>query len=414
MKASSWRRGARAPVALLVAVVLGWGVVLGGEGPGAGLVGFEKQTLETQYYCDGLDVGDFNRDGHTDIVAGPYWYEGPGFDRRHEIYAPTPFEPAKEQSNSMFSYVHDFDGDGWPDVLVLGRIHLHPARWYENPRGEEGPWKEHFVFERVRGEAPPFVDIDGDGAPELICHWEGRWGWIAPERGRPTERWKFHPVTEPGEYNQFYHGTGVGDVDGDGRLDLILNDGWWGQPSGGSSGEPWTPHAFRFAKRGGAQMLTQDVDGDGDRDVVTSLDAHGWGLAWFEQVREEGRIALRPHSIMGDRSEEARYGAAFSQPHALALGDIDGDGLADLVTGKRRWAHGPSGDVEPDGEPVVYWFRLVRVPGGAVRYEPHRIDGSSGVGTQIVVADVNGDGATDVLTASKLGTFVFRNRRGGR
>src|SRR5437764_1419758 len=82
---------------------------------------------------------------------------------------------------------------------------------------------------QVPGESPPFVDIDGDGKPELIAHWEGRWGRIAPDWAHPTAPWAFHPITEPGDYPQFYHGTGVGDVNGDGRPDLILNDGWWEQ-----------------------------------------------------------------------------------------------------------------------------------------------------------------------------------------
>jgi hypothetical protein len=404
---------ARRPwLGVLPAVAAGVCAALVAREPAAPPVTFTKRTLTAGYFCDGLAVGDFNRDGKPDVVAGPYWYEGPDFTRRHEIYPPVPFAPEKGQSDSMLSFVYDFNGDGWPDVLVLGRVHLHAAYWYENPRGREGPWTKHFVFERVRGESPAFVDIDGDGKPELVCHWQGRWGWLAPDWAEPTKPWAFHPVSERGEYDQFYHGTGVGDLNGDSRPDLVVNEGWWEQPPPAEAGKPWPWHPFRFGARGGAQMLIYDVNGDGLNDVITSIDAHGWGLAWFEQVREGGRITFRKHVIMGDRSEEPRYGVAFSQPHALALADIDGDGLMDVVTGKRRWAHGPTGDVEPGADPVVYWFRLVR-ESGQVRFEPHRIDASSGVGVQIAVADVNGDGAPDVLTASKLGTFLFLSHKAG-
>jgi hypothetical protein len=158
-------------------------------------------------------------------------------------------------------------------------------------------------------------------------------------------------------------------------------------------------------------MFAYDVDGDGDQDVISSLQAHLWGLAWFEQVtKTDGSINFREHRIMGDRSEEKKFGVAFSQPHALELADIDGDGLKDIVCGKRRWAHGPTGDVEPDAAPVVYWFQLTRSANGEVKFVPHLIDDRSGVGVQIVIKDVNGDHRPDVLTASKLGSFVFLNR----
>jgi hypothetical protein len=107
---------------------------------------------------------------------------------------------------------------------------------------------------------------------------------------------------------------------------------------------------------------------------------------------------------------EDSLGVAFTQPHALDLADIDGDGLNDIVTGKRRWAHGPEGDIEPGAAPVVYWFQLQRDDDGEPRYVPHLIDDNSGVGVQILAEDINQDGRTDVLTASKLGTFVFINR----
>ncbi|WP_437202795.1 FG-GAP repeat domain-containing protein [Planctomicrobium sp. SH664] len=380
---------------------------------------FEKLTLTDRYYCDGIAAGDINRDGDIDIVAGPFWYAGPDFKASHEIYPPVPLPPEKSPSDSMFSFVYDFDGDGWLDVLVLGRIHFHVAYWYQNPGKEEGPWRKHRVFERVRGESPEFADIDGDGKPELLCHWEGQWGWLAPDWSQPTAPWAFHAVGEQRDWNQFYHGEGIGDVNGDGRMDIVLNDGWYEQPPPGTAGL-WKFHEGQLASKGGAQILLDDVDGDGDIDLISSLHAHAWGLAWFEQLAadaadQEGairigdRLFLR-HLLMGDRSEEAHYGVAFSQPHALALADLDGDGRNDFVTGKRMWAHGPYKDEEPMAPPVLYWFRSQSDGQGSTRFVPYQIDDQSGVGTQLTVVDVNKDGRPDILTVSKLGTFVFLNR----
>lgn len=370
-------------------------------------VRFQKITLTDKYYCDGIQAADINRDGHTDVVAGPFWYEGPEFTAAHEFYPAVPLVPERSPSNSMFSFVHDFSGDGWPDILVLGRVHLHPATWYENPGTDGGGlWKKHFAFERVRGESPALVDLDGDGRPQVICHWDGRWGWIEPDWSQPRRPWRFHAVGAREDWPQFYHGEGVADVNGDGRLDLVINDGWYEQPAG--SDAPWRFHRGKFSTgRGGAQMFGDDVDGDGDTDVISAVDAHGWGLAWYEQTRRDGKRSFVEHPIMGDRSQLEQFSVAFTQPHALDLADIDGDGRNDIVVGKRMWAHGPTGDIEPNAPPVVYWFELTRSDDGRVKYVPHLIDADSGVGVQIQATDVNGDGRTDVLTASKLGAFVF-------
>ena len=372
---------------------------------------FVRNQLTTAYYCDGITAADVNRDGHLDVIAGPVWYAGPTFEHSTEIYPAVALPPETSPSNCMLTFAHDFNADGWTDVLVQGRVHKHEAFWYENPRGKKQLWEKHFVFERIKGESPALTDVTGDGRPEIICHWHDRWGWLSPDWAKPTEPWVFHPIGPQREWPQFYHGTGAGDVNDDGRVDLIINEGWFEHPVDDDT--KWRFHEQRYSPdRGGAQMYAVDIDKDGDNDVVSSLHGHEWGLAWFEQVakKTDGSIEYAQRTVMGTRDEEAKYGVAFSQPHALEVSDIDGDGRQDIIVGKRRWAHGPTGDVEPNAAPVVYWFQN-RVVNNETTFVPHLIDDNSGVGVQIATVDLNRDGIVDVLTASKLGTFVFLSER---
>ncbi|WP_146507193.1 FG-GAP repeat domain-containing protein [Thalassoglobus neptunius] len=239
---------------------------------------FSKQQLTDRYYCDGVDTGDINGDGHIDIVAGPFWYEGPEFTKANEFYEAVPLPPEESPSNSMSSFVSDFNGDGRPDILVLGRVHKHSAYWYENPGEESGLWPRHFVFERVRGESPVLIDMNQDGTPELVTHWDGKWGFLKPDSSDPRAPWGFSPIGDNEDWPQFYHGQGVGDLNNDGRLDYVINDGWYEQPT--EFDQPWPFHRMLFSTdRGGAQMGVFDVDGDGDSDVVSAINAHEWGLA---------------------------------------------------------------------------------------------------------------------------------------
>jgi len=154
-------------------------------------------------------------------------------------------------------------------------------------------------------------------------------------------------------------------------------------------------------------MWVYYVNGDGLNDVITSWDAHGYGLAWYEQVRAGGEISFKEHMLMNTKPEDNKYGVKFTQMHSIDLVDMDGDGLKDIVTGKRFWAHGPSKDAEPGEPAVLYWFKLVRNKDKSVDFIPYKIDDNSGVGTQITAADVNGDKIPDVIVSNKKGVYVF-------
>jgi hypothetical protein len=373
---------------------------------------FVKTLLNADFYSEGINHGDLDRDGNQDIIAGPYWYPGPSFAEARAFREPraTPFDVAGD-SDCYSIFVYDLNQDDWLDVLSLRTAGGAEAVWYENPKGAGSLWVEHVVFGAVDNESATFVDIDGDDKPELVTHSNGYGGWAVPEWSQPEQPWTFRAVTAQGNWDRYTHGLGVGDVNADGRLDLLMPEGWWERPSDAAA-VPWTSHAAKFWGQqlqgegyGGAQMFADDIDGDGDRDIVTSLQAHGWGLAWFEQT-DQGFVE---HALVGSRAEEEQYGVAFAQLHALDLADLNGDGAKDIITGKRKGAHGNGLGAELDAPAVLYWFEVVREPGEPTRFEPHLIDSQVGIGTQVVAADVNDDGLLDILTAARAGAYVFLN-----
>ncbi|MDP6719639.1 MAG: FG-GAP repeat protein, partial [Pirellulaceae bacterium] len=301
---------------------------------------FDRQQLTDVYFSEGANAGDLNGDEVADVVYGPYWFEGPTYEKKHAIYDPQP-QNRDRYADNFFSWVHDFNGDGANDVFVVG-FPGTPAFVYENPNAgnAESLWKKHEVFDWVSNESPQFVNLVGDERPELVCTRDGFFGYATIDWDRPFDAWKFHEISEKITATKFGHGLGVGDVNGDGLMDVLHSKGWFAQPATESGGGRWVMHEVSFSSAyGGAEMYAYDVDGDGDNDVITSEAAHDFGLCWYEQLREDDEVAFQRHLIMGSHPSRNHYGVLFSELHSVNLADIDGDGLKDIVTGKTFYSH---------------------------------------------------------------------------
>lgn len=366
---------------------------------------YRTLRLSEDFYAEGAYYGDFNRDGKQDVVAGPFWFVGPDLQQRVEYRPAQSFDP-KGYSDNFLTFTGDFNGDRWIDILCVP----WPGKegyWYANPAGKPGHWQRHLAYPSIGNESQVWGDITDDGQPELLFCIDGFLGYAGPNLDDPAAPWTFHAVsTEDKRYQRYTHGIGYGDINGDGRTDVIEAVGWWEQPAANPQGRPWTFHPQVFAQAA-AQILVYDVDGDGLADIITAWHCHHYGLLWWKQVqRADGRRDWQQQVILSPTPDVTTADFRPSQLHAFKLVDMNGDGLKDILTGKRFWAHGPTGDKEPDAPAVVFWLELQRHSNGQARYIPHLIDDDSGVGTQVAATDLNRDERPDVIVGNKRGIFV--------
>ncbi len=367
-----------------------------------GKIRFKKTQLDAKFRSEGVAVGDFNNDGKQDIAAGFVWYEAPDW-KMHPIVETAPEYQPKGYSNSFCTFAQDLNADGWTDILVVD-FPGTPTWWFENPGKKGGVWTRRVATPVTNNESPQLLDIDGDGRRDLIMAFspdpkqpdgpQRKMAYVT-QNDDPNQPWTIHAVSLAAARGtrKYSHGLGVGDINGDGRNDILCASGWWESPSS-ATGAPWVFHEAPFGDKA-AQMYVYDFDADGDADVLSSS-PHAFGIWWHEQLAD-GK--WKQHEI--DMS--------FSQPHGVCLADINNDGLPDFVTGKRWWAHGGR-DPGGDQPAVFFWYELQR-KNGKPEWIRHQFDHNSGVGTQFEVADVNGDGLLDIVASNKKGVHYFEQVR---
>lgn len=360
-------------------------------------VKFKKVHIWDEFYTEGSTIADVNKDGKADIIAGARWFEAPDW-KVHDIWKPKKFYYTKGYSDSFLNFATDVNEDGWLDMILFD----FPGKevyWLENPAGQEVLWKRNLIDSIASNESPMMVDIDSDGKDDLVFGNEksGQMNWWSHSVKAKKVTWTRHAISEPKAkgVGMFSHGLGWGDLNGDGIKDVMITGGWWEAPKDLKSANPWKFHETSLGYPC-SQMLTYDFDGDGDADVVSGS-AHNYGLWWHEQVKDQNNnISFKRHVI----------DSTFSEVHSVVLKDVNNDGLPDIITGKRYFAHqgeGPGG-MEP---PFIYWFELLKDGKGKPVWVRHLIDDNSGVAINFEAQDMNKDGLLDFVIGNKNGVFYF-------
>jgi hypothetical protein len=353
------------------------------------------------FRSEALGVADFNRDGKPDIVAGAFLYLAPDFKPvKIRTLAGSVDEQGKGYVDDFMNLPLDVDGDGHKDVVSCGWF-CTCVRWYRNALNTGGEWPEQFTEKSVNFETGELADIDGDGQANEVLPDCQPTVWFEPGTLPNGQRGLVKHVISEKLMN---FGGGVGDVNGDGRPDVLRPDAWFEAPQDPRGGK-WTEHAWSLGGKNGKvdhtpQILVGDANGDGLPDIITSS-AHNYGIFWYEQVRAEGKTTWKQHLIDD----------TWSQAHSLVLADLNGDGTPDLVTGKRFMAHNGS-DPDETGKLGVYWYELRRGP--QPQWTKHVISFDEGIGSGVnmCVVDLDGDGDRDVVVTGKWGGPVwFENQR---
>lgn len=350
---------------------------------------FEKRMVAAESF-ESAGVIDVNGDGKPDIVSGSFWYEGPDFTRRYYV---TAGKQHGEYWDDFSTIPIDVNGDGRMD-FVTGGWFSGNLRWLENP-GNTNEWKEHLIDTTGNVECTRGWDIDNDGTLEIVPNNPGRslkfYKLEKDAQGKPLGTFVKIPVAPVQG-----HGLGFGDINGDGRGDFIISNGWLEAPQDPLKGN-WTLHKEFELGTASVPILVEDVNSDGKNDLIVGQ-GHSYGLAWYEHTTDKsGKRSWVKHPI-------DPFNSMF---HSMEWVDIDGDGKNELVTGKRYQAH----DTDPGvNDPVgIYYYKWNGESFTKQIISYGKLGEGKGAGIYFAVSDLRGTGRKDIIVAGKDGLCIFYN-----
>jgi esterase/lipase len=338
-------------------------------------------------------VIDVNKDGKLDIVSGGFWYEAPAW-KKHFLRE---VEVIRGRFDDYSNLEMDVNADGWTDIISVN-YRSKSLFWLEHP-GEkiktdpETPWTKHVIDTPGPMETGRLHDIDGDGKLDILPNGTDFAAWYEVVTGREPRFIKHDlPIEVAG------HGVGFGDVNGDGRGDIVGPKGWLEAPEDRRTGR-WIWHPdWELHRDASIPILVYDVDGDGDNDLVYGR-GHNYGLYWVEQTKDKDshRTWLRK-----------AIDTSWAQAHSLLLVDLDGDKQPEIVTGKRYMGH----EGRDPGEYERIAVFSYRFQGKSMSFNRRRIAWEcAGFGLDPRAVDVNGDGVIDIVAADRNGLTLLEGIR---
>jgi len=356
--------------------------------------GLQFKTQKLYVDCnEACEIADYNKDGILDISAGRNWFPGPDYVA-HSLREISEFGKDYQENNAELAM--DVDKDGWLDVVSTA-FQSNEVLWFKNP-GEPNLsygklWEKKKLGDiQSKNEIVLFEDLDNDGELDLISNsWVATVPLVIAKLNAGVVAIRLNTV---GPKNG--HGIGYGDINGDGRKDILFQDGWYEQPEKSPFQDNWTYHADWTYKYASCPMIVADLNGDGRNDVIRG-NGHDYGLVWLEQLEPKEGVTQWQEHLVDD---------SFSQLHSLAWFDLDGDGQEELVTGKRVRAHSGS-DKGGKEEGVMYYYTWSKETKTFQRYP---IGVFIGTGLHIKHADLNKNGLQDIVVSGKSGTFILWNQ----